>query len=92
MSLKITEHNNFFKLRGCLNREDIHVFQKQFRNIFDRIDKLTISIEDLEGIDRYGVNAIAKLHNESLNKHKSLSIIGLGCVDLYDHFKSSDAA
>ena len=85
MSLKITEYNNFFKLRGCLNRESIHVFQNEFRNIFDRIDTLTISIEGLEDIDRYGVNAIAKLHNESLNQHKSLHFELKSPYNLFDY-------
>jgi len=36
--------------------------------------------------------ALAKLHNESLLKKKQLSIVGFGCKDLYDHFKTNDAA
>ena len=68
------------------------VFQNEFKNIFDKFSSLTLSIEDLESIDTYGVNALAQLHNESITKHKNLSIIGLGCDDLYEHFKSESAA
>ena len=34
--------------------------------------------------------ALARLHNESINKSKRLSIIGLGCKELYEHFKSEE--
>ena len=43
-------------------------------------------------MDKYGVNAIAQLHEESLVKNKRFSIIGYGCKELYDHFKTSAAA
>ena len=92
MNLEITNYNNFFKLRGVLNRRNLHLFQIEFANIFDDLDKLTISIEDLESVDRYGVNALAKLHNEAIIKHKSLSIIGNGCKEVYEHFTTKDAA
>lgn len=92
MSLKITSYNNYFKIKGVLDRRSVHLFQEEFKNIFEKLDALTISIEGLDGIDRYGINALAKLHNESLTKQKSLSIVGLGCKNLYDHFKSQDAA
>ncbi|WP_323787072.1 STAS domain-containing protein [Psychroserpens sp.] len=88
MDLEITHSNNFFKVKGSLDRHNIHVFKSKFRNIFEKANAITISIEDLKSIDRHGVTAIAQLHNESIIKHKRLSIIGLGCKDLYDHFKS----
>ncbi len=92
MNLKITHYNNFFNLRGNLNKSSIDLFQKEFEHVFERLQSITISIEDLEGIDKYGVMALAKLHNESISKQKRLSIIGFGCKDLYDHFKTNDAA
>ena len=92
MGLTITNYNNFFKISGILDRSNVFEFQEAFRNIFDKVEEITISIKGLKSIDRYGVNAIAKLHNESISKEKSLSIIGLGCKELYDHFKSEEAA
>ena len=44
----------------------------------------------VESIDRAGVMALARLHNESITKSKKLSIVGLGCKELYDHFKSEE--
>ena len=92
MSLKITNNNNYYKIKGVLNRRNLHIFQSEFANIFDSLDKITISIEDLERIDRYGVNALAKLHNEAITNNKSLSIIGYGCKEVYKHFTTNDAA
>jgi len=34
--------------------------------------------------------ALARLHNESITKSKRLSIIGIGCKELYQHFKSEE--
>lgn len=92
MDLEITNCNNFFTIKGSLNRQNLDVFRNEFRHIFERANSLTISIEGITSMDRYGVNALAELHNESVAKNKSMSIIGLGCKDLYNHFKSEVAA
>lgn len=92
MELRITNCNNFFKLKGSLNKKNIQLFINEFEEAFERFDKLTISIEGLENVDRFGVNALANLHDESLKTNKQLSIIGVGCKDLYDHFKTNEAA
>lgn len=90
MNIEITSYNNQFKLKGVLNRQNVNVFNSEFRNIFEKFNSLTLSIEGLTSIDRYGVNALAQLHNESISKQKSLSIIGMGCDDLYEHFRSEE--
>jgi anti-anti-sigma regulatory factor len=92
MELIITNCNNFFKIKGTLDKNNLGVFQSEFKNIFEKVNALTISIEDIDSMDRFGVNALAELHKEAIAKNKSLSIIGLGCKDLYNHFKSEIAA
>lgn len=92
MDLKITNCNNFFKVRGVLNKGNINLFKNEFENIFDRTSQITISIQGIESMDKYGVDAIAKLHEEALTRNKRLSIIGYGCKELYDHFKTDAAA
>ncbi|WP_120199660.1 STAS domain-containing protein [Ichthyenterobacterium magnum] len=92
MRLEITNYNNYFKIKGDLNRNNVHQFKSEFKHVFENAEAITISIEALDSIDRYGVNALAQLHNESLIKNKRLSIIGMGCKDLYQHFKSEEAA
>ncbi|HZH88246.1 MAG TPA: hypothetical protein VFD78_03615 [Chitinophagaceae bacterium] len=92
MSLTITNYNNFYKVTGVLNRQSVAIFQEEFQDVFEKLTSVTISIEGLQSIDRDGVNTLAKLHNESIALKKQLSIIGFGCKELYDHFKSNDAA
>jgi anti-anti-sigma regulatory factor len=92
MELRITNCNNFFKIKGTLDKNNLGLFQSEFKNIFEKVNALTISIEDIDSMDRFGVNALAELHKEAIVKNKSLSIIGLGCKDLYNHFKSEIAA
>lgn len=92
MDLQISSCNNFFKIKGSLNKSNLGIFQEEFQDIFEKVNSLTISIEDVVSMDRFGVNAFAELHKEAIAKNKSLSIIGLGCKDLYNHFKSEIAA
>ena len=92
MNIEITSYNNQFKIKGVLNRQNVNVFNSEFKNIFEKFNSLILSIEGLTSIDRYGVNALAQLHNESITKQKGLSIIGMGCDDLYEHFKSEESA
>ncbi len=92
MDLRITSCNNFFKLKGVLNKSNVGIFQNEFQDVFEKFNKLTISIEGLESVDRYGVNALTDLHEQSIKFNKQLSIVGLGCKELYDHFKTNEAA
>ncbi|TDU43090.1 STAS domain-containing protein [Gelidibacter sediminis] len=92
MDLKITHHNNLFKVQGILHKGNVHVFKTEFSNVFENLNSVILNIESLTSIDRYGVNALAQLHNESLKRKKDLSIIGMGCDDLYEHFKSEENA
>ena len=92
MNLEITFANNFFNVKGALDRHNIHLFKKQFKNVFDNSNSIIVSIENLTSIDRYGVNAIAQLHNEALSKNKKLSIVGLGNGKLSKPFKSNQVA
>ena len=92
MDLKITNCNNFFKIKGNLNKVNIGLFQKEFNNIFDKTKGVIISVQEIESMDKYGVEAIAKLHNEALMKNKRFSIVGFGCQELYEYFQNATAA
>lgn len=90
MDLQITNYNNRFQIKGTLNKLNIKIFNEHFANVFDKLDEILLDIESVESIDRAGVMALARLHNESIVKSKRLSIIGLGCKELYQHFKSEE--
>ena len=84
MDLRIYSQNNFYEVKGALNKKNIHVFQNTFNNIFETASNVRISLEGLEAIDKEGKNALTQLHNESLAKHKSLSIIGSGREEIFN--------
>ncbi|WP_396602995.1 hypothetical protein [Algibacter sp. R77976] len=92
MDFQISNCNNFFKVKGILNKQSVSVFNQEFNNIFEKVNKLTISIQDVVSMDKHGVDAISKLHEEALARNKRLSIVGFGCKELYDHFKTEAAA
>ncbi|MEP1490207.1 MAG: hypothetical protein ABJK28_17445 [Algibacter sp.] len=73
-------------MKGILSKPNLSVFKNQFNDIFEKVNKITISIENIEWMDKHGVQALANLHIESIIKNKELSIIGLGCKELYEHF------
>lgn len=91
MDLEITNYNNSFHVKGSLNKLNLKTFTDQFSNIFDKLDDIHINIESVSSIDRAGVMALARLHNESIVKSKKLSIIGCGCKELYQHFKAEES-
>lgn len=91
MDLEIISCNNFIKLRGEINKNNVELFQTELQLALKKFNELTISIEDLKSVDRLGVNALADLHVSSIKENKQLSIVGLGCKELYDHFKSCEA-
>jgi anti-anti-sigma regulatory factor len=90
MDLQIKSYNNRFQIKGTLNKLSLKTFNAHFDRIFDELDDVFIDIGGIESIDRAGVMALAKLHNESITKSKRLSIVGLGCKELYDHFKTQE--
>lgn len=92
MTLEIHNYNNTYQLSGALDKFNLYAFRKEFLNVFDKQHVLIINIEALSYIDRYGVNALAQLHNEALVKGKKLSIIGMGNVNAYQPLKAEETA
>lgn len=86
--IRKNNNNNVYELEGRLAKLNVHLFKNEFQNIFDKKSHLTISIVDLDIIDDYGVNAIAKLNDEANSKQKTFSIIGVGNQKLFNHFKA----
>ena len=91
MDVEFITCNNFIKLRGEINKNNVELFQVELQRALQKFDELTLSIEGLKHIDRSGVNALSELHIKSLKEKKQLHIVGLGCKELYNHFKSCEA-
>lgn len=92
MVLKITCFENKFKIEGELSKNTLPQFRQAFRTAFLETDQLTLDINSLIRIDRYGVNALAKLHNEAILKGKVLRIIGLNNPEIFAEINKIDAA
>ena len=92
MTLTITHFNNVYRIKGSLVKLTIRTFQEELRHIFESSDNIILNLRDLITIDNYGVNAIAKLHNEALTKNKKLAIIGFGNSALIDRIQSDKVA
>ncbi|GAA4804996.1 STAS domain-containing protein [Litoribaculum gwangyangense] len=92
MELKITNHKNFFKIVGSLNKENMDVFNNTFNDVFDRVKNLTISIEEVETMDEFGISALTHLYNLSKIGNRSMSVIGDGNRELYKHFEHHTTA
>lgn len=92
MSLIINNSSNYYELTGVLNHSNAQNLEKALTKGLKKFDKIIISIEEVESIDRHGVAVITKMHETAVSNSKSLSIVGYGCKDLYNHFKSNSAA
>jgi anti-anti-sigma regulatory factor len=88
MSIEIKKHNHLFKVKGTLEQHNILTFEHQLKDVFETSDSITICIDDVKSIDQYGVKALTELYNQSIAKEKKLAIVGLGCKDLYEHFRT----
>ncbi len=92
MELRITVRNNYYKLIGALKDENVLFFKERIAEALQSLETLTIDIDEVQAIDAKGVEALKELHNLAMDQQKKLSIIGLGCKELYDHFNTSEAA
>ena len=92
MNLRITSYGNFLKIKGALNKRNVHQFRNELQRMLERENSIVINVEGVEHIDRYGIRAVLELHKESVKNHKNISIIGSGPTSLYNKFKSETAA
>lgn len=90
MTLEIRNDNNYFKLKGILNKRNLAFFKAEIDAVFETFNAITLNIEDLVGIDRHGVKAISELQNQALANNKRLSVIGLGNNKVYSSFKAAE--
>ena len=92
MNLRITSYGNFLKIKGALNKRNVHLFKHELQTILERENSIVVNVEGLEHIDRHGIKAVLELHKESVKNRKNVSIIGSGPTTLYNKFKSETAA
>jgi ABC-type transporter Mla MlaB component len=87
MLLQITEKENVFYLNGSINFKTISFLSSYFVSIEKKT--ITLNIDNVKKIDKKGLNAIFVLLN---NVHKTFSVAGYGCKDIYDQFHQNKVA
>ena len=92
MALQILEENGIFHLHGSLTTATTRSFIIHFEHILKIMKNVTISIENIDAIDMTGVEALRTLIAIALRSNNMFSVIGNGCKDIYDDYRSSFAA
>ncbi|WP_298892868.1 hypothetical protein [uncultured Psychroserpens sp.] len=92
MALRILEENGAFQLHGSLTATTARSFIIHFEHIINTAKDVTVNIEKVKCIDACGVEALKTLIAIALQSNNMFSVIGYGCKDIYDDYKSSFAA
>ncbi|WP_347924031.1 hypothetical protein [Pontimicrobium sp. SW4] len=93
MALAIKEHLGTHFLEGRLNTTTAEDFLKHFEHVISIRGRATINIENLSEIDKTGLSALKRLIiNNARYFNKNVCVVGVGCKEIYDDFKSSIAA
>ncbi|MFC4633541.1 hypothetical protein ACFO3O_06460 [Dokdonia ponticola] len=92
MALQILECNGTFYLKGALNLTTSYPFIHHFENVLKSTKEVTVNIDQVQEIDRSGVDAFKTIYCNAEKEHKQFSVIGNGCKDLYDEFRYSPVA
>ncbi|MGB3607095.1 STAS domain-containing protein [Psychroserpens sp.] len=90
MAIDVERSNHYFKVKGALDKHSITEFKRYLSGVFETSTPITICIEDVVSIDQHGVNALTELYRESIEKQKTISIVGSGCKELYQHFRTQN--
>lgn len=92
MSLRVTENQGTYYVKGNINSTNLVFFNGYFESIFNNVNFATINIEEVKEIDIEGLTAIGSIINRFINNGKKLYIAGNGCKDIYDHFSETQIA
>ncbi len=92
MALQILEKNGTFELKGSLTSHTTKSFVNHFEHLIKALNDVTVNIDRVDVIDVRGVEALKGLLNFALISNNAFSIIGDGCKDIYDDYRTSLAA
>lgn len=92
MSLEILRKNEVFYLNGKLNTLTARSFIFHFELMIKQLNTIVINIDNINEIDKDGLEAIKKIKNLAFKKNKTFSIIGYGCKEIYDDFNHNNVA
>lgn len=92
MALQILEKNGTFYLDGKINTVTARALIIHFDYMIEKKNNVVINIDNVNEIDRDGVEAIKTLNAMALKNYKMFSVIGNGCEDIYKDFRTSQVA
>lgn len=92
MALQILECNGTFYLKGALNVTTSHPLIHHFEHVLKSSQEVTINIDQIQEMDRSGVDAFKTIHMNAQKNNKQFSITGYGCRDIYDEFRYEQIA
>ena len=92
MALQILGENGTFQLHGSLTTTNTKSFIIHFEHIIKSMKDVTVNIDKVDVIDHNGVEALKALMRLALHSNHIFSVIGNGCKEIYDDYKSSFAA
>lgn len=92
MALQILEQNGAFELHGSLTATTTKSFIIHFEHLINTVKNVTVNIDHINAIDSSGVDALKTLIAIALRTNNIFSVIGNGCRDIYEDYKSSFVA
>lgn len=84
MALAIEKLHNVFYVKGTIDYLSSHFFKKYIELQLFKYQNIVIEINQVQKIDRLGMDTLALLYRFSLEKKKDLKFIGYGCKEIYD--------
>jgi len=92
MALTISKINDVFKVKGSINTNTAKSFQTHLEMVMNTQGELTIDINDVKEIDTRGLKALKALYHFALVHSREFYILGNGCKEIYDDFKTHMSA
>ncbi|MFT4780420.1 MAG: ABC-type transporter Mla MlaB component [Psychroserpens sp.] len=88
MALQILKQNGIFQLQGNLTTATTRSFIIHFEHIINKVKNVTVDIDRVHIIDASGVAALKTLIAIALRSNNIFSVVGYGCKDIYDDYRS----
>lgn len=92
MALKIKENNETFFITGSINATTVKQFKNHIEFLMLYTEGVTINIDNVDFIDKNGMNALRDLYKTSLICNKDFFVVGNGCKEIFQDFESKFAA
>lgn len=92
MAFTIKENQGQFLIEGIINSSTANYFQDHCMMLLNEFGELTINIENTTEIDKSGLLALRAIYNQAITYNRKFYIVGIGCKEIYDDFRFSNAA